>query len=64
MIYYKNSPVVRSSEQFMRSEIRTLSGDEVNQLICERKVTPINEIRYNKNSSRISRPKNWVEYVR
>ena len=64
VIYYKNSPVVRSTERFMKSELRILSGAEVDQLVRERKVTPIIEIRYSKNCSRISRPKNWVDYVR
>ena len=64
MIYYKNSPVERSSERYVKSEIRVLSPDEVNQLVHERKVTPINEIKYNKNSSRICRPRNWVNYAR
>lgn len=64
MIYYKNTPVERSSGRYVASKVRILSPDEVNQLVRERKVTPINEIKYNKNSSRISRPRNWVNYER
>ncbi len=62
MIYYKNTPVVRSTESYIRSDSRTLSRDEVSQLIFERKVTPINEIKYDRNCSRVSRPGNWIYY--
>ncbi len=64
MIYYKNSPVERSAGMYLRSEIRILSADEVNQLVSERKITPITEITYSRNCSRISRPRNWVNYDR
>jgi hypothetical protein len=62
VIYYKNSPLVRSTDSFVRSDSRTLSSEEINQLIAERKVTPIGEIKFDRNSSRISRPGNWVYY--
>ncbi len=66
MIYYKNSPVVRSvvrsTDSFIKSNSRTLSSDEINQLITEQKVTHISDIKYERNCSRISRPEKWVYY--
>jgi hypothetical protein len=62
MIYYKNSPVVRSTDSFMKSKGRTLSSDEISQLISEQKVTHISEIKFERNCSRISRPERWVYY--
>lgn len=64
MVYYKNSPLVRSTGSAIVSEVRVLSRDEVNHLVLERKITPVSEIRYEKRSGRVSRPRNWVNYER
>ena len=64
MIYYKNTPVNRMVGRSSASEVRVLTPDEVNFLVFERKVTPISEIKYDKRCSRISRPRNWVNYER
>jgi len=62
MIYYKNSPLERATGGYCASEVRVLTPDEINLLILERKITPINEIKYNKRSGRVSRPSNWKYY--
>ena len=46
VIYCKNTAIERSSAGYdVASKARILSPDEVNQLVHERKVTPINEIK-------------------
>ena len=64
MIYYKNTPVERSIGKYSAPVVRMLSPDEINHLVHERKVTPINEIKFDKRGCRISRPRNWVNYER
>jgi hypothetical protein len=64
VIYYKNTPIERELGRSGASEVRILSPDDVTRLVQERKVTPINEIKYDKRGGRMSRPRNWVNYER
>ena len=63
MTYYNNSPLVRGLDRYSFSEVKVLTQDEVNGLVQDKKVTPIAEIKYEKNSGRISRPKHWMQYI-